>query len=128
MWELWRSRCATRYGSEKSSIDKSKRAIMHDLIGLTEQKFGKIRLQASWEFLHIVIDKPLVHTKTKIVKWNKPPDQSYKINTDGSCTGGMCGVGGVRNIEGKILVAFSIYLGEEQIIGQNVESSNMVWI
>ncbi|XP_059294764.1 uncharacterized protein LOC132047797 [Lycium ferocissimum] len=50
MWELWRSRCAVMYGSETPSRYNSERAILLELIGLTEQKFGKIRLQAFWEF------------------------------------------------------------------------------
>lgn len=54
----------------------------------------------------------MVHKTIKIVKWEKPPLQVHKVNTDGSCREGECGAGGViRDSEVKIIVAFSIFLG-----------------
>ncbi|KAK4350566.1 hypothetical protein RND71_029879 [Anisodus tanguticus] len=80
IWELWRSRCAAKYGSETPSKYKSERSILQDLIWLIEQKFGKVKLQASWKSLH---------------------------------TGRNCGADDIiRNSKGKLVVAFSIYLGQ----------------
>ncbi|XP_060181510.1 uncharacterized protein LOC132611114 [Lycium barbarum] len=112
MWELWRSRCASRYGSERPSGQRSEFLILQALIGITEQKFGKIRLQPTWEFMQHLIDKPMTHKSVKIVKWGRPPTHWQKINTDGSCKEGYCETGGIiRDSEGKMIIAFSIYIG-----------------
>ncbi|OIT30842.1 hypothetical protein A4A49_27518 [Nicotiana attenuata] len=52
-------------------------------------------------------------TSSITVRWLRPPAQIVKLNSDGSCTNGQCGGGGIiRNQEGKFIMAYSIPLGE----------------
>ncbi|XP_019248602.1 PREDICTED: uncharacterized protein LOC109227864 [Nicotiana attenuata] len=107
IWELWRSRNASKYGEESPSRCRSEYNIIQVLCELVKQKFGRLQLQYSWEQLRYIVDKPVIHKSCIIVKWKKPPEGNYKLNTDGSC-----GAGGViRDSRGQLVLAFSIYLG-----------------
>ncbi|GAA0142857.1 hypothetical protein LIER_42739 [Lithospermum erythrorhizon] len=55
----------------------------------------------------------------RVVKWTKPPDGHFKLNTDGASKGnsGESGCGGIlRDKEGSIIMAFGVYLGRETSI------------
>ncbi|GAA0159743.1 hypothetical protein LIER_16451 [Lithospermum erythrorhizon] len=55
----------------------------------------------------------------RVVKWTKPPDGHFKLNTDGASKGnpGESGCGGIlKDKEGSIIMAFGVYLGRETSI------------
>ncbi|XP_060182849.1 uncharacterized protein LOC132612776 [Lycium barbarum] len=53
------------------------------------------------------------HKTYKIVRWEKPPTNMYKLNSDGSCRDEKCGAGGIiRDSNGNIMLAFSVFLGD----------------
>lgn len=113
IWELWRSRCAARYGAEPSSISRSQSFILQSLIEITCQNFHRLKLQATWGHLQQLVDQPMTCKTVKVVRWEKPPEHYYKLNTDGSCQEGQCGAGGIiRDYTGEPIMAYSIFLGE----------------
>lgn len=43
------------------------------------------------------------------LRWNKPEHQQFKLNTDGSCKGGVSAGGGiVRNRQGDFVCGFNV--------------------
>ncbi|XP_070005561.1 uncharacterized protein LOC142163095 [Nicotiana tabacum] len=92
-WELWRSRCASKYGGEAPQSRRSEKLITANLVEVVRQKFGKLQQQLSWDQLQKLIDQPMVHRTSKLVRWVKPPPMSYKLNSDGSCQEGNSGAG-----------------------------------
>nr|XP_016433017.1 PREDICTED: uncharacterized protein LOC107759564 [Nicotiana tabacum] len=113
MWELWRSRCASKYGSELPSIPRSMAIISFNLSCLVQQKFGQLQMETIWEKLQRIVDQPITHRMYKVVKWSRPPPFYYKLNSDGSCVEGACGAGGViRDCNGTLVMAYSVYFGQ----------------
>lgn len=111
-WELWRTRNEARYGSEIPSVHRSKYLVAQVFFDLVGQKFGKLQVQRTWEQLQLLEDLQMIYKSCKLVKWLKPPPLLHKLNTDGSCQKGNFGDGGIiRDSKGKLITAFSIYLG-----------------
>lgn len=87
LWELWRSRCAARYGNELPSVRRSEISISNNLSELIKERFRKVNFKPSWEHIQMVIDQPINYRAYKMVKWKKSPDYIVKINSDRSCVG-----------------------------------------
>lgn len=112
LWELWRSRCASKFGSELPSIQRSTALISYNISQLFKQKFRRLEKSLNWERLQDILDMPINHRSYKLVKWVKSPPQYWKLDSDGSCVEGSCGAGGIiRDSEGKLILAYSVYLG-----------------
>nr|XP_033515504.1 uncharacterized protein LOC117279964 [Nicotiana tomentosiformis] len=77
-----------------------------------KQKFGQLQMEMTWERLQSIFDQPINHRMYKMVRWSKPPPTYFKINSDGSCVEGNCGVGGIiRDCNRVFIMEYSIYLG-----------------
>nr|XP_033513923.1 uncharacterized protein LOC117278552 [Nicotiana tomentosiformis] len=65
---------------------------------ILSNSFGRAILGEDWQIICVACEAMIEQRISKIVKWNKPPLQVVKLNSDGSCNQGMCGGGGlVRN-------------------------------
>ncbi|XP_049399716.1 uncharacterized protein LOC125863741 [Solanum stenotomum] len=114
-WNLWKNRCASKYGGKSSNISRVKYAIYKDNYKLMCTNFPQIKWPSNWKEL-IQLGESCSHdTKVTLVKWIKPPDSWVKINTDGSALNnpGRIGAGGIlRDQMGAMLLAFATPLGE----------------
>lgn len=46
-WEIWRSRCGTKYGTEKPNVERSLSLIAYPLSQLITNQFSKVKLNSS---------------------------------------------------------------------------------
>lgn len=112
IWELWRSRCNSRYEEERSSTKRSISLIVFNICHLTKKVFSNIYLPENWESLLKLMEIQLEDTIHTTVKWSRPSHHSMKLNTDGSCIGESSGGGGVvRDSNGNCIMAFILPLG-----------------
>nr|XP_019067280.1 uncharacterized protein LOC109119268 [Solanum lycopersicum] len=114
-WNLWKNRCACKYGGKATNISRVKYAVYKDTFKMLKNTFPHINWPPSWTALIQKSEKCIHDIKVSMVKWIKPPDQWIKINTDGSAltNPGKIGAGGIlRDKEGKLVMAFSTPLGE----------------
>ncbi|XP_070036476.1 uncharacterized protein [Nicotiana tomentosiformis] len=97
IWELWRSRCSSKYEMERPTVAGSILLINFNIIQIVKAQFRKLDLNYTWENLRRI----------------KPPILFVKLNSDGSCRNGECGGGGlVRDSLCKFIMAYSISLGQ----------------
>ncbi|XP_060195354.1 uncharacterized protein LOC132624623 [Lycium barbarum] len=112
IWVLWKARCGFRYGNKKSFFPKLIFSITKTLTILTNQYFPNLKANLIWDDIMSLTDKRVVCKKSKVVLWNKPPINYYKLNSNESFKEGKGGGGGiVRDWNGKLIMAFSIPLG-----------------
>ncbi|XP_075101931.1 uncharacterized protein LOC142177353 [Nicotiana tabacum] len=109
VWELWRSRCCSKYEMERLSVARSKCLITFNIAQLVNSHFGKLTVNNNWEDICKFFDYSLVERCITEVKWLKP----HLLNSDGSCVNGNYGCGGVvRDNGGKMLMAYAIPMGQ----------------
>ena len=114
-WNLWKNRCACKYGGKATNISRVKYAIYKDTFKMLKNSFPHIQWPANWTALIQKIENCKHDIKVHKVGWNKPPEDWVKINTDGSALNnpGKIGAGGIiRDKDGKLLMAFAVPLGE----------------
>ncbi|XP_069145909.1 uncharacterized protein [Solanum lycopersicum] len=114
-WNLWKNRCACKYGGKGTNISRIKYAIYKDTFKMLKNAFPSINWPGNLTALIQTSEKCVHNIKVYKVTWFKPPDQWIKINTDGSAltNEGKIGAGGIiRDKEGKMIMAFSTPLGE----------------
>ncbi|XP_049401641.1 uncharacterized protein LOC125865486 [Solanum stenotomum] len=112
IWELWRSRCNSRYEEERPFTKRSISLIVFNICHLTKKVFSNINLPENWESLLKLMEIQLEDTIHTTVKWSRPSHHSMKLNTDGSCIGESSGGGGVvRDSNGNCIMAFILSLG-----------------
>ncbi|XP_060170788.1 uncharacterized protein LOC132601740 [Lycium barbarum] len=113
IWELWRSRCASKFGNEKPAVLRSKSLITFNIVQIMKAHFKGVAVGNTWEDICKLFDLKLVELCYKRVIWMKPPIPFVKVNSDGSCINSNCGGGGVvRYYTGKTLMAYSLPLGQ----------------
>ncbi|KAH0646562.1 hypothetical protein KY284_034446 [Solanum tuberosum] len=114
-WNLWKNRCAKKYGGKQSNIARVKHLVILDTFKLLHTTFPYISWPLGWNKLCTLIEKCTHDIKVTAVQWIKPPARWFKLNMDGSALSnpGSIGAGGVlRNSLGDIIFAFSTPLGE----------------
>nr|XP_009784649.1 PREDICTED: uncharacterized protein LOC104233038 [Nicotiana sylvestris] len=90
------------------------------------KKFGQLQMETTWEKLQRIVDQPITQRMYKVVKWARPPPFYYKLNSDGNCVEGACGV--IRDCNGTLVMAYSVHLGQgmsnwAEVSAVNEESS-----
>lgn len=108
-WNLWKNRCAVKYGGKQSSIYRVQYGIFKDTMQIIKLEYPNIPWQYSWGNLINYIDQCQQQYKIIMVSWIKPTLGRYKLNTDGSCLqeNGKIGGGGIlRDHQGSIIFAF----------------------
>ncbi|WMV30206.1 hypothetical protein MTR67_023591 [Solanum verrucosum] len=114
-WNLWKNRCAKKYGGKQSIIARVKHFVILDTFKLLHTAFPYISWPLNWSSLCKLLENCIHDSKVTAVQWIKPPEKWVKLNTDGSALNnpGSIGAGGVlRNHRGELLFAFSVPLGE----------------
>ncbi|CAI9785059.1 unnamed protein product [Fraxinus pennsylvanica] len=85
-------------------------------VGLKLKEVRTLSRRDVWVLKELNIPvKPIKEKGIKVVRWQRPMQGWYKLNTDGCCLGnpGICGAGCIiRNEKGDIVIAFTKYLGE----------------
>nr|XP_016509964.1 PREDICTED: uncharacterized protein LOC107827363 [Nicotiana tabacum] len=113
-WEVWKARCASRYGSQRVSAIRVKHQIIYHL----RWAISKYHRDKDWSWNWFEICEQAIALVPRIdcviVRWERPPHQYVKINTDGSRNEeGMIGAGGiVRDSTGTLVMTFAQSLGE----------------
>ncbi|KAG6660494.1 hypothetical protein CIPAW_03G110900 [Carya illinoinensis] len=114
-WRLWLRRCRVRAGERAESIEEIWQAIRFWVASLMKNsaKFQKVSCRdiEMLKSLNIEI-APVKEKRVQVVRWIKPLQGSFKLNTDGSSNPGNSGAGGLlRNDAGNLIFAFSVNLG-----------------
>ncbi|XP_015159877.1 uncharacterized protein [Solanum tuberosum] len=113
-WNIWKNRCARKYGGKQSNASRVKYAVYKDNYKLMTTTFPYIRWPSNWTDLIKQAEKCFHDTKVIMVSWQRPPEQWVKLNTDGSALSnpGRIGAGGViRDHSGEMILAFATPLG-----------------
>ncbi|XP_060182556.1 uncharacterized protein LOC132612272 [Lycium barbarum] len=114
-WEIWKARCAERYGNTTVSLNRIKYHIFSHLKWI----LFKVKKDKNWGTDWFFICDQIINLVPKIecimVKWEKSKGHGFKLNTDGSKMGnGQAGAGGIcRDVDGNIIMAFPSRLGNE---------------
>lgn len=113
-WNIWKNRCASKYGGKKSSTTRVKFSIVKDLYNLILTVYPYINWPNSWNDLVIMVENCKHDLRVTQVNWFKPPPSIVKLNTDRSALDnpGKIGAGGIiRNHKGNLIYAFATPLG-----------------
>ncbi|WMV19692.1 hypothetical protein MTR67_013077 [Solanum verrucosum] len=112
MWELWRSRCSSRYDEERPSITRSTYQISFNICHLTKKIFPNLDIPDDWEKFLKLMETNFVGTTSFPIKWIRPSSPFVKMNSDGTCVRNSSGGGGiVRDSNGNCIMAFILPLG-----------------
>ncbi|KAK4733758.1 hypothetical protein R3W88_008019 [Solanum pinnatisectum] len=114
-WNLWKNRCASKYGGKQSNISRVKYAIYKDNYKLMTMVYPHIKWPSNWKELILMGGKCIHDTKVTLVMWKSPLEHWVKLNTDDSALSnpGKVGAGGILGDHtGKMLLAFASPLGE----------------
>lgn len=113
-WNLWKNRCASKYGGKKSNSARVKFLVFKDIYFLLAASFPHISWPTSWNDLVSIVEKCSHDVKVTSITWKKPAADFYKLNTDGSAlqNPGSIGGGGIlRDHHGNLIYAFSTPFG-----------------
>ncbi|KAK4707022.1 hypothetical protein R3W88_033409 [Solanum pinnatisectum] len=114
-WNLWKNRCASKYGGKQSNMSRVKYSIYKDNYKLMNTVFPHIRWPSNWKDFIAMGENCIHDTKVTLVMWRRPPNDWVKLNTDGSALDnpGKLGARGIiRDHRGEIILAFSTPMGE----------------
>ncbi|XP_042964784.1 uncharacterized protein LOC122299013 [Carya illinoinensis] len=117
-WRLWLRRCKTRMEGSGESVEQVWRSIRFWITKIGEKlKAGKKLKRRDEVILKELNVPPKMVTKRtpQVVKWFRPYQGRYKLNTDGSSRGnpGQAGGGGViRNSSGNLVRPFAVSLDQ----------------
>ncbi|KAK6777637.1 hypothetical protein RDI58_024355 [Solanum bulbocastanum] len=114
-WNLWKNRCAAKYGGKQSNMARVKHLVILDSFKLMQTVFPYIPWPLGWNKLCTLSEKCIHHIRITTVQWHTPPDSWVKLNTDGSALKdlGNIGAGGIlKDQKGDIIFAFSVPLGQ----------------
>ena len=81
---LWKNRCACKYGCKATNISRVKYAIYNDNYKMLNTAFPQLNWPSMWTDLMLKSEKCVHDIKVSMVKWLKPADQWLKVNTGGS--------------------------------------------
>ncbi|XP_059275498.1 uncharacterized protein LOC132030043 [Lycium ferocissimum] len=111
-WEIWRTRCAAKYGNEPINFNNSVCLISFSVLQVIKNQFNNFQGNHSWNKVIYLNSCNINFKKTFTVSWLKPPVNFVKLNSDGSCKEGRCGGGGViRNHQGHLVHAYTVKAG-----------------
>uniref|UniRef100_M1D3M3 RNase H family protein n=1 Tax=Solanum tuberosum TaxID=4113 RepID=M1D3M3_SOLTU len=85
MWELWRSRCSSRYDEERTSITRSTYQISFNICHLTKKIFPNLDIPDDWEKFLKLMETNFAGTTSFPIKWIRPSSPFVKMNSDGTC-------------------------------------------
>ncbi|XP_055802719.1 uncharacterized protein LOC129871761 [Solanum dulcamara] len=114
-WNLWKNRCAIKYGGKQSNITRVIYSVFKDNFNLLSTTYSYISWPNRWKELVLLVEKCTNEVNVSTVYWRKPSAHMVKLNTDGSAlhNPGKIGGGGLlRNNQGDLLFAFSTPFGE----------------
>lgn len=111
-YELWKQRCACRYGSQKKFHNTTMMVqgiwCIRNIVSKLFLPFNTITL---WTDFCDIAERIKPIQKVTQVKWSTPHRGTIKVNTDGSflLDTGSAGIGGIaRDSNGEMVMAFSI--------------------
>ncbi|XP_071933175.1 uncharacterized protein [Coffea arabica] len=114
-WNIWKARNKARFDDKVHSPTAICGFILDDIRHLFNLKFlGYSWAFPSWPAFYASLVSLRKPDLFRLVKWVRPIPGHLKLNTDGCSRGnlGRAGRGGVlRNSEGRLLFAFSTFLG-----------------
>ncbi|XP_055835240.1 uncharacterized protein LOC129903721 [Solanum dulcamara] len=113
-WNLWKNRCASKYGGKHSNLARVKFSIFKDTSHLLHSAFPYINWPNNWRDLVLLVEQCYHDIKVFPVCWSKPTDHLVKLNTDGSALTNPDNIGGggiLRNASGDLMFAYAIPLG-----------------
>ncbi|XP_070040593.1 uncharacterized protein [Nicotiana tomentosiformis] len=109
-WEIWKARCASRYGNGAPPIYKIFQEILFHIKIYLNKIGARVDLRWNWYNLCTQLDNLRPSLIFTPVTWGKPPNNWIKINTDGRSNSEdlLAGIGGiVRDKNGSLVMAFA---------------------
>ncbi|OIT38620.1 hypothetical protein A4A49_55268 [Nicotiana attenuata] len=110
-WELWKRRCASKYGHVYVSLRKVIHEIFLNLKIAIRKDYHHLPLNSNWNQFSAIVERFKPRLTSIPVYWLKPPSTRYKLNTDGSSmiNDSKAGAGGVlRDQSGSMVMAFLV--------------------
>lgn len=117
-WNLWKHRCAVKYGEKQPQLARVKFLIYKDISHLLCSAFPYIPWPTGWKKISYV-EKCRQEIKVTSVYWSKPPAQMVKLNFDGSAitNRGKIGAGGGHkrsSWRSHLCICYTIGTGDQQ--------------
>ncbi|PHT28299.1 hypothetical protein CQW23_32114 [Capsicum baccatum] len=111
-WQIWRTRCSCRYGTQKMFyIRGMEQQILWYMNSAMDKAFPMQKMDLQWNQLCEMVEKFRPRTIVTAISWIKPQQGQVKLNTDGSYFdhNGKAGIGGLaRDSVGSLLFAFAL--------------------
>ncbi|XP_060216835.1 uncharacterized protein LOC132644267 [Lycium barbarum] len=109
IWELWKSRCAAKFGEKKMYVSRTVYQILFHLKWILAKYDLNINWASNWPEICNTLMNSRDEFKCTIIKWERPELNWVKLNTDGSkYNDGHIGAGGViRDYAGHMYMAFA---------------------
>ncbi|XP_019240872.1 PREDICTED: uncharacterized protein LOC109220861 [Nicotiana attenuata] len=114
-WNLWKNRCAAKYGTKQSSMARVIYSINSDINLMLHAKYPTLPWPTDWSLLYLFSETLQFQITTTLVTWQKPPPNYVKVNSDGSAllNPGKIGAGVIiRDHQGDFIHAIAAPLGE----------------
>nr|XP_027093583.1 uncharacterized protein LOC113713984 [Coffea arabica] len=113
-WHIWKARNKAIFEGVKLTREEICHGILRDISAAVEIKFHHRIVAQTFDRFFERLSQPLPVHRVQLVKWQATGRGILSLNTDGCSKGnpGMSGGGGIlRDSNGQVLVAFSVYLG-----------------
>lgn len=120
-WNLWKNRCAVKYGAKQSNMRIVKFLIWKNILQIFNTVFPYIQWSHNWNDLIFMVENCSHEIKVIPVLWERPCNGVYKLNTDRSALNNPDKIGGggiLRDHQGKLVYVFVVPLG----IGTNYQA------
>ncbi|TMX01423.1 hypothetical protein EJD97_024534 [Solanum chilense] len=114
-WNLWKNRCAAKYGGKTTKISRVKYGIYKENYKMLNTTFPHVKWTSKWTDLILMSDRCVHDIKVNMVTWIRPIDQWLKVNTNCSAITNprRLGAGCIfRDKNGRLLMAFTTPIGE----------------
>lgn len=118
-WELWKTRCACKYGNQtRFYTNRMEQQVLWHIRAAMSKAYPNLKLDYPWLQLCDIVERLRPKTISRVVLWTMPNQGSIKINTDGSYIdhNGKAGIGGIARDCNGILFSLLLFQYSAKIV------------
>ncbi|OIT08999.1 hypothetical protein A4A49_44481 [Nicotiana attenuata] len=111
---LWKNRCAAKYGGKASSVSRTLFSITSDLLMLLRTSYTNVKWPSNWIEIYQITEDLQHHISVQQVIWRRPSHSYVKVNSDGNALDNPRKIGAgiiIKDHEGQFIHAIASPLG-----------------